>query len=64
MGIMVFGRNLAYLDAFLLCLMEGSIHVSDEVNRKPIMLAQEEFGAIDEELLKEAKMKVGNWLSH
>lgn len=64
LGVVVFSRNLASLDAILLSLMEGSIYVSDEVNRKPIMLALKEFGAIDEEILKEAKMKVGNWLSH
>ncbi len=63
LGIVVFGRNLASLDAILLSLTEGSIIVSDEVNRKPIKLALEEFGAIDEEILKEAKMKVGDWLS-
>ena len=62
MGIVVFGRNLAHLDAILLGLTEGSIVVSDEVNRKPIKLALEEFGAIDEEVLKEAKMMVGDWL--
>ncbi|MEE8570602.1 MAG: hypothetical protein V3S97_06390 [Candidatus Bathyarchaeia archaeon] len=62
LGIIVFGRNLASLDAILLRLTEGSIVVSDEVNRKPIKLALEEFGAIDEEVLKEAKMMVGDWL--
>ncbi len=62
MGIVVFGRNLAHLDAFLLSLMEGSIYVSDELNRKTIMLAQEEFGAIDQDVLLAAKMKMGDWL--
>ena len=62
LGIIVFGRNLASLDAILLGLTEGSIIVSDEVNRKPIKLALEEFGAIDEEVIKEAKMMAGDWL--
>ena len=64
LGVVVFGRNLASLDAILLNLNEGSIFVSDEVNRKPIILALEEFGAIDEEILQEAKMMVGDWLKH
>jgi hypothetical protein len=62
MGIVVFGRNLVHLDAFLLSLMEGSIVVNDELNRKPIMLAQKEFGAFDQDVLLEAMGKVGNWL--
>jgi hypothetical protein len=62
MGIVVFGRNLAHLDAFLLSIMEGSIYVSDKINRKPIMLAQKEFGAIDQDVLLAAKMKVGDWI--
>jgi hypothetical protein len=61
MGIVVFGRNLVHLDAFLLSLKEGSIVVDDELNRKPIMLAQKEFGAIDQDVLL-AKRKVGDWL--
>jgi uncharacterized protein (DUF362 family) len=64
LGVVVFGRNLASLDAILLNLTEESVHVSDELNRKPILLALEEFGAIDEEILQEAKMKVGDWLKH
>ena len=64
LGVVVFGRNLASLDAILLSLTEESINVSDELNRKPIILALEEFGAIDEEILQEAKMMVGEWLKH
>jgi hypothetical protein len=62
MGIVVFGRNLVHLDAFLLSSMEGSIVIVDELNRKPIMLGQKVFGAFDQNELSVAKMKVGNWL--
>ena len=62
-GVMAFGRDLVSLDAILLNLTDQSILQSAEVNRAPIDMAEEEFGAYDREALKESKMKVGNWLS-
>jgi uncharacterized protein (DUF362 family) len=62
-GVMAFGRDLVSLDAILLNLTDQSILQSAEVNRTPIDMAEEEFGAYDREVLKESKMKVGNWLS-
>lgn len=62
-GVMTFGRDLVSLDAILLNLTDQSILQSAEVNRAPIDMAEEEFGAYDREALKESKMKVGNWLS-
>jgi hypothetical protein len=60
---MAFGRDLVSLDAILLNLTDQSILQSAEVNRAPIDMAEEEFGAYDREALKVSKMKVGNWLS-
>jgi uncharacterized protein (DUF362 family) len=62
-GVVVFGRDLVSLDAILLHLTEGSITESPPLNRAPIELAEKEFGSIDREALKEAKIKVGSWLS-
>jgi len=62
-GVMAFGRDLVSLDAILLNLTDQSILQSAEVNRAPIDMAEEEFGAYDREALKESKMKMGNWLS-
>jgi len=63
LGVVAFGRDLVSLDAILLNLTDQSILQSAEVNRAPIDIAEEEFGAYDREALKESKMKVGNWLS-
>jgi len=63
LGVVAFGRDLVSLDAILLNLTNQLILQSAEVNRMPIEIAQEEFGAYDREALKESKMKVGNWLS-
>jgi len=63
LGIVAFGRNLVSLDAILLNLTDRLILVVDEINRAPIDLAKEEFGAYNREILKQSKMKVGHWLS-
>ncbi len=61
--VVAFGRDLVSLDAILLNLTDQSILQVAELNRAPIDMAEEEFGAYDREALKESKMKVGNWLS-
>ena len=63
LGVIAFGRHLVALDTFLLNLTDQWIKQVAEVNRKPIDIAQIEFGAFDRKILKESKMKVGNWLS-
>jgi uncharacterized protein (DUF362 family) len=63
LGVVAFGRDLVSLDAILLNLTEGLILQSAESNRAPIDMAEEEFGAYNRDVLKESKMKVGNWLS-
>ena len=62
-GVVVMGRDLVSLDALLLHLTEGSIMVSPPLNQKPIELAEKELGFIDQGVLKDAKTKVGSWLS-
>ena len=63
-GVVAFGRNLVSLDSIMLHLTEPWIGIAEKVNRKPIELAEEEgLGTCDREALKEAKIKVGNWLS-
>ena len=61
--VVAFGRDLVSLDAILLNLTDQSILQVAELNRAPIDMAEEEFGIYDREVLKESKMKVGNWLS-
>ena len=63
LGVIAFGRHLVSLDAILLSLTDQWIKQVEEVNRAPINMAQEEFGAYDREFLNESKLKVGNWLS-
>ena len=63
LGVMAFGRDLVSLDALLLNLTNQLILQNAEIFRKPIEMAEEEFGSYDRELIEEAKMKVGNWLS-
>lgn len=63
LGVVAFGRDLVSLDAILLNLTDQSILQSAESNRAPIDMAEEEFGAYNRDVLKESKMKVGNWLS-
>ena len=62
-GVVAFGRHLVSLDAILLNLTEQWTDVVENINRLPINMAQEEFGAYNREFLKESKLKVGNWLS-
>ncbi len=62
-GVVAFGRHLVSLDAFLLNLTDQWTKVVEKINRLPINIAQEEFGAYDRENLKESKLKVGDWLS-
>lgn len=63
LGVVAFGRDLVSLDAILLNLTDQWILQVPELNRVPIDLAEEEFGAYDREILKESQVKVGNWLS-
>ena len=63
LGVVAFGRDPVSLDAILLNLTDRWIMVTDKVNRAPVDLAEEEFGAYDRETLEESKMRVGNWLS-
>ncbi|MCW4027292.1 MAG: DUF362 domain-containing protein [Candidatus Bathyarchaeota archaeon] len=63
LGVVAFGRDLVSLDAILLNLTDEWISVADQVNRAPIDMAEDEFGAYDREVLKESNMKIGNWLS-
>jgi len=62
LGVAAFGRDLVSLDAILLNLTDQWMLQNAEVNRMPIEMAQEEFGAYDKEVLQESKMKVGRWL--
>ena len=62
-GVIAFGRSLVSLDTILLNLTEQSISQYTEINRVPIETAEEEFGSISREIIKEAKRKVGDWLS-
>jgi len=60
LGFVAFGRDLVSLDA-ITCNLAGfelrafAAHID--------MAEEEGLGAYDREILKEAKMKVGNWLS-
>jgi hypothetical protein len=62
-GVVAFGRDLVSLDAMLLGLTDPAIRLVADINREPIDMAEEEFGAYDRELIEDAKKKVGNWLS-
>jgi len=63
-GVVALGRNLVSLDSIMLHLTEPWIGIAEKVNRKPIELAEDEgLGIYDKDALKEAKMKVGDWLS-
>ena len=63
LGVVAFGRDLVSLDAILLNLTDQWILQVPELNRVPIDIAEEEFGAYDRETIKASQMKVGNWLS-
>lgn len=60
-GIVALGRDLLSLDAILLNLTDKSTLQSESVNIEPIDFAEEEFGAYDREVLKQSKIKVGDW---
>ena len=62
-GVTVFGRDLVSIDTLLLYLTDPSKRWIADLNRTPIELAEDEFGACDEESYNEAKMKVGDWVS-
>ncbi|MFQ6052998.1 MAG: DUF362 domain-containing protein [Candidatus Bathyarchaeia archaeon] len=63
-GVVALGRDLVSLDSILLHLTEPWIGIDEKVFRKPIELAEAEgLGIHDGAVLKEAKMKVGSWLS-
>ena len=62
LGVVAFGRHLVSLDAILLNLTDQWIRQVEEINRAPIVLAEEEFGSYDRDILKESKLMVGNWL--
>ncbi len=57
-----YGRSLVSIDAILLKLTEGKTISVEEVNRKPLMLAEKELGTFDKDILEQAKTNVGNWL--
>lgn len=59
LGTIIFGRDLVSLDAVLLNLSDPSKRWIAAFNRSIIELAQEEFGEIDEEAVKEAKAEIG-----
>jgi len=59
LGIVALGRDLVSLDAILFNLTNRSILQSAGVNRAPIEMAQEEFGAYDRKALEESKNESG-----
>jgi len=60
LGVIAFGRDLVTLDAILLNVTNRPVLEGTE---RLIEMAQEEFGVLDRGAVKEAKIKVGNWLS-
>lgn len=59
-GLVAFGRDLVSLDAILLNLND---HLTLQANtRLALEVAEQEFGSYDRDVLKESKMKVGNWI--
>jgi hypothetical protein len=64
LGIIGFGRDLVSLDSILLHLTESWIITGDNSNLKTIELAKEEgLGLQEKKVFKEAKNKIGYWLS-
>lgn len=61
-GLVAFGRNLVSLDAILLNL--GDNLTLQANTRLALEVAEQEFGAYDRDLVKEAKMKIGSWIPH
>jgi hypothetical protein len=62
-GFVAFGSNLVELDTILLGLTEQLILQDEKTNREPIHLAQEVFGAVDENYVTEAKQKAEDWVA-
>ncbi|MHA2143027.1 MAG: hypothetical protein ACXADC_15115 [Candidatus Thorarchaeota archaeon] len=62
-GFVVFGSNLVELDTILLGLTEQLILQDEKTNREPIRLAQDVFGAVDENYVTEAKQKAADWVA-
>ncbi len=60
LGLVAFGRDLVSLDAILLNLCDHLM--LQETNRMALEVAEQEFGAYDRDVVKEAKVKVGNWI--
>ncbi len=61
--LVVCGSDLVSLDALLLHLTDPSKRSIAELNTEPIYMAQEEFGAFNQDHIEEAKPKVGSWLN-
>jgi uncharacterized protein (DUF362 family) len=59
LGTIIFSRDLVSLDAILLNLSDPSKRWIAALNRTIIDQAQEEFGEIDEEAVKGAKLEIG-----
>jgi uncharacterized protein (DUF362 family) len=62
-GFVAFGSNLVELDTILLALTEQLILQDQKTNREPLLLAQDVFGTVNENLLVEAKQKAKDWVA-
>jgi hypothetical protein len=62
-GFVAFGGNLVELDTILLGLTEGLILQDEKTNRQPILLAQDVFGAVNENYVTEATRKGKAWIA-
>ena len=62
-GFVAFGGNLVELDTILLGLTEGLILQDEKTNRQPIQLAQDVFGAVNENYVTEAKQMANGWVA-
>jgi uncharacterized protein (DUF362 family) len=63
-GVVALGRDLLSLDAILLNLSDPARRsIEEEVMRKPIDQAAEEFGEIDRKAVEDAASKVKSWIS-
>jgi hypothetical protein len=64
LDIITMSRDLVSLDSILLHLSKPWIRINEKVNLNPIKLAAKEgLGKYDEEVLKEAELKAGDWFS-
>jgi uncharacterized protein (DUF362 family) len=62
-GVIFFGRDLVAIDAMLLTISDPAKRWIADFNRSSIALAEDEFGAVDINIIEEAKYQVFNWLS-